>query len=281
MTATKLLALLVTAMLVSAGAGTVVAMDETTTAANEPTDTPTGEDPDDSDSESSLNLDVDATLDNDTVDLTVTDNGTGIENVSVAAAGEFVGETDANGSLTFETNASEQLNVTLSTDGWSAEYVYNIENGSLVYAGSDVELPEEDEEDGQMGPSENASETAHTVWGTIQEWLDGNRDTNLGKMIQTALGHDNGNAGQANGQEAGQAGSNAGHADEKKPDHAGKDADGERTENPGKQKAAEKKGGQQKADKVKGHEKTGHGKPDVGHDETDGDEDDDGEESDE
>lgn len=232
MTATKLLSLLVAAALVTAGAGTVVAVDETATATatNTPTDA-LEEDLNETD------VAVDASYDNGTVDLTVTTDDTGAENVSVTANGDAVGETDANGTLTFETNATDELELTLTGDQFTAEYVYAIENGSLVLEDSEVEL---DDEDGEKGPSENASETAHTVWDTIQQWMNGERTGNLGPMIQEALGHDNGSNGNADGNDA----DNPGKAGEQKPEHAknAQDDDDAAKHGNGKQKAADKKG---------------------------------------
>lgn len=245
MTATKLTALLLAALMITAGAGTVAATTETATAANEPTDTPTGEEPDEDDSEPSLNLDVDAAYENGTVDLSVTDNGTGLANVSVETAEAVVGETDADGSLTFETNATDELELALTGDGWSAEYEYAIENGSLVLEESDVEF--EDENDGdRKGPDENASATAHTVFETIQDWLDSGRDGNLGRLVGAALGHggpagdhaDDNRPDRAGGN--GDAGAGDERADEKRPDHAGTQKD--RDEKPGNGNADEKKG---------------------------------------
>ncbi|MEF8860118.1 MAG: hypothetical protein V5A38_14545, partial [Halolamina sp.] len=82
----KILTLLMAVLVVAAGAGpaTAASIDEETTS-------------------------VDATYDDGTVELTVTTSGTGVENVSVEANDEDVGTTDANGSLTFETNATEEL----------------------------------------------------------------------------------------------------------------------------------------------------------------------------
>lgn len=289
MTATKLLTLLLTAMLVTAGAGTAMAANETTTAtATEPTDTPADEDADDTeeddsddagdsdDSESSLNLSVDATLENDTVDLTVTDDGTGIENVSVAANGDAVGATDASGSLAFETNATEELELALAGENWSAEYVYAVENGTLVLQDSEVETPESDDDE-RKGPDENASATAHAVFETIQDWLESDRDSNLGRLVSDALGVGNGNAGQADEHRpdhAGNSNEKPGNADAAgdRPDHAGPGSAGERDEKPGNDNA-----GKQNPGKQNGH---GAGNPhaDDGADEND---EDDGENDDE
>lgn len=283
MTATKLLTLLLTAMLVAAGAGTAMAANETTTAtATEPTDTPADEDADDTeeddsddagdsdDSESSLNLSVDATLENDTVDLTVTDDGTGIENVSVAANGDAVGATDASGSLAVETNATEELELALAGENWSAEYVYTVENGTLALQDSEIETPESDDDE-RKGPDENASATAHAVFETIQDWLESDRDSNLGRLVSDALGVGNGNAGQADEHRP----DHAGNSDEKpgnadaagdRPDHAGPGSAGERDEKPGNDNA-----GKQNPGKQNGH---GAGNPHADDDADENDEDD-------
>lgn len=231
MTATKLLTLLIAALLVTAGAGTAIAAEgtATATATNEPTETP------DEDDGNETDVGVDASYDNGTVDLTVTTNDTGAANVSVTANGDAVGETNANGSLTFETNATEELELTLTGETFTAEYEYAIENGSLVLEESEIGL----EEDGEKGPDENADETAHTVWATIQQWLSGERSGNLGALIQEAFGHDNGSNGNAD--ERGNAGEN-GKSDEKKPTHAAQTGKDAKDHGNGKQKAGEKNG---------------------------------------
>lgn len=212
MTDTKLLTILVAGLLVTAGAGTVVAADGTATATNTPTDAPDEGDETDTDDGNESDVGVDASYDDGTVDLTVTTNDTGAANVSVTANGDAVGETDANGVLAFEfdANATEKLELTLTGETFTAEYVYAIENGSLVLEESAVEL----DDDGEKGPSENANERAHTAWTTIQQWMSGERSGNLGTLIQEAFGHGNGSNGNADS-----AGQN-GKADEKKPDHA-------------------------------------------------------------
>ena len=163
------------------------------------------DDEDDEDDEDEHALDADVTYDNGTVELTVTQNGSAVENASVAANGEDVGTTDANGSLTFETNASEELELEIEHGEQELELEYEIEHGELV----------REDDDDEAGPDENASERAHNVFGAIQNWLDGDREGSLGQLIQESLGNGNddapGNSGEAPGN-SGDAPGNSGEA---------------------------------------------------------------------
>lgn len=113
MNATKLLTALMAMLVVSAGAGAVSAASidaETTT--------------------------VDAEYSDGTVTLTVLDNDTGVENVSVETD-NFTGETDANGTVAFDTNETE-LSVEFTKDNTTFERSYVIDDGTISEA-EDVE----------------------------------------------------------------------------------------------------------------------------------------------
>ncbi|WP_053949068.1 hypothetical protein [Halolamina sediminis] len=137
----------------------------------------------DEDDDDEAELAADVTFDNGTVDLTVTQNGSGVENASVTANGEDVGTTDANGSLTFETNASEELEIEITSGEQELELEYAIEDGELV-----------EESDDEAGPDENASDRAKNVFAVIQNWLDSGQEGNLGQLIQEQLGNGNDDA---------------------------------------------------------------------------------------
>lgn len=92
-------------------------------------------------------VDAAATYDNGTVTVTVTANGSGVENVTVLADDERVGTTDANGTVTFETNASEELELELHKGGFEGELKYAIQDGSLVVLEEEYEYPEVETDD--------------------------------------------------------------------------------------------------------------------------------------
>jgi|GEM_PF-1536913 hypothetical protein len=185
-------------------------------------------------------LAANVTYDNGTVDVEVTKNGSAVENVSVTANDEAKGVTDANGSLTFETNETnetEELELEFEKGEMELEQSYTIEDGSLVMAED-----EDEEDDKELSANENASDRAHSVLAVIQQFLSSGGEGNLGQQIQDALGDDRGNSENAkqNGNEAG-ANGNADKADNKGNGNADK-AD---KANNGKQNdKADKKGNQ-------------------------------------
>lgn len=93
-------------------------------------------------------VDVAATHDNGTVTVAVTTDGSGVENVTVLADDERVGTTDANGTVTFETDDSEELE--LHKSGFEGKLEYVLRNGSLLLLEEEYEYPEveADDEDG-------------------------------------------------------------------------------------------------------------------------------------
>ncbi|MFC7132462.1 MULTISPECIES: DUF7096 domain-containing protein [Salinibaculum] len=105
------------------------------------------------------NLHVDATLDDGTVTVTVSYDGSAVANASVYANGQAVGTTDADGRVTFavDANATEDLEVEVVKGEFEAELEYDIENGSLALTedaregdGDKVEREAEDDaEDGE------------------------------------------------------------------------------------------------------------------------------------
>lgn len=87
------------------------------------------------------------TYDNGTVTVTVSENGTGVENVSVAVDGEIVGTTGADGSLTFEPNATDELELELWKGEFEGELKFAIHDGSLIIQEEAYEYPEVESED--------------------------------------------------------------------------------------------------------------------------------------
>ena len=207
----------------------------------------------DDDEDEEVELSADVSYDNGTVDVTVTRNGSAVENATVAANGEDVGTTGANGTLTFETNATEELEIEITAGEGELELEY--EDGELV---------EESDEDDEAGPSENASDRAKGVFGAIQTWLDGGQEGSLGQLIQETLGNGNddapGNSGDAPGN---------GNADEAPGQDDDDDEADDEDESPGNSDEAPGK------NKDKGNDKGDQKGDDAGEDETeDGAEDD-------
>jgi hypothetical protein len=93
-------------------------------------------------------VDVTAAHDDGTVTVTVTDAGGGVENVSVHHDDARVGRTDANGTVTFTTDASEELELELQKGAFEGELEYDLGNGPLT-------LVEESYEYGELGDDED------------------------------------------------------------------------------------------------------------------------------
>jgi hypothetical protein len=183
--------------------------------------------------ENESELDASASLDNGTVTVDVTQNGSAAENVSVTANGEDVGTTDENGSLMFETNASEELELEFEKGDVELEQEYSIEDGALV-------MEEDDEEDdNELSADENASDRAHSVLAVIQQYLNSGGEGNLGQQIQDAMGDDRGNSENAkeNGQQNGNADEAPGQSDDDEAeDEAENEQNGTAGDAPGQSK---------------------------------------------
>ncbi|MFC7155330.1 hypothetical protein ACFQPA_07660 [Halomarina halobia] len=101
------------------------------------------------------NLNVDAALDDDTVSVTVSYDGSGVSNATVYANGQAVGTTSSDGTVTFtiDTNATEDIELEVSKGAFEAELEYTIQDGSLTLTeeahegDGDKAEDEEDEED--------------------------------------------------------------------------------------------------------------------------------------
>lgn len=113
-------------------------------------------------------VDVTAAHDAGTVTLTVTDADGGVANVSVHHDDARVGTTDANGTVTFTTDATEDLELELQKDGFEGELEYDLHNGSLTlveesYEYAELEDADEDDEereDEQAEDDENDEDAA-------------------------------------------------------------------------------------------------------------------------
>jgi len=229
---------------------------------------------DETDEESELS--ATATYDNETVDVSVTQNDSAAENVSVSANGEDVGTTDANGSLAFDVNLSDgdELELEFEKDDMELEQEYVVEDGSLV-----LEEDDEESEDGNVSLSanENASDQAHSVLAVIQNYLNSGGEGNLGQQIQEAVGGDRGNADEAPGQSnADNASENANNGNGNAGDAPGQSDEADENENANS--------GNGNAGDAPGNSGNGNAPDDAGDDEEEDDEeedDDDDDESDE
>ena len=99
---------------------------------------------------------MDAQLTDDVVTVTVTQDGEGIENATVEVDGEAVGETDANGTVTFE-RPDDEFEVSTETASAELESEYAVDDGSLVLEESEFEV-EEDELDEEAEEDERDEE---------------------------------------------------------------------------------------------------------------------------
>jgi hypothetical protein len=117
---------------------------------------------DESDATGPRDVDTAATYDNGTVTLTVTDANGRVENVTVFLEDELVGTTGANGTVTFETNETEDLELELEKGGFDGTVTYQIVDGSLVLVEEEYEYAEieteEDEEDEETEEGEEADD---------------------------------------------------------------------------------------------------------------------------
>ncbi|WP_058367116.1 DUF7096 domain-containing protein [Haloparvum sedimenti] len=98
--------------------------------------------------EISERLSVDGSLDNGTATLRVTYDGEGVANATAYVDDERVGATDEDGSLSFETSETDELEVTLVKGSFEAELEFDVgDDGSLTVSDVDVEDREEDEDE--------------------------------------------------------------------------------------------------------------------------------------
>ncbi|WP_302082292.1 DUF7096 domain-containing protein [Salinibaculum rarum] len=118
------------------------------------------------DREISERLDVSGSVDNGTVSVRATYDGAGLANVSVLTDGNQVGTTDGDGTLTFQTNATEELEVTLLKGQLEAELSFEIgDDGTLALDEVGIDQRDEDEveaddEDAEGDDDESEEEDA-------------------------------------------------------------------------------------------------------------------------
>ncbi|QLG61534.1 hypothetical protein [Halorarum salinum] len=199
----RLLTVAVAALLVSAGAGAAAASTGGTTTSTATADVDSYE--------------ADAGYDNGTVTFVVTANGSGVEGLDVAVDNDSVGTTDANGSVTFETDESA-FEVTATGENVTGEFAYELENDSLTLVEGGFEYADEGDDEAEnetRGPPsempDQAAERALNVHAVINAYLAGDLDENttLGEALRDVA------SGDKSPEEAGAP------ADAGRPDHAG------------------------------------------------------------
>jgi len=99
------------------------------------------------------NLSVSGSTQNGTVSVAVSYDGEGVDGATVYANGERVGTTGGDGTLTFETNATDELEVTLVKGEFEAELTFEVRDGTLQLADSTLDI------DGDSGESDGDSES--------------------------------------------------------------------------------------------------------------------------
>lgn len=119
------------------------------------------------DATSTTNVNAQAAYDDGAVTVTVADAGDPLQNVTVYADDEPVGTTDANGTVTFDANATDELELELVGDDFEGELEYGIQDGELVlseeayeYERDDTEADDEDEAGDDDAEEDDADEEA-------------------------------------------------------------------------------------------------------------------------
>lgn len=102
---------------------------------------------DDEDEEVFRKLSVSASLDDGTATVRVEFDGSGVANATVAANGEAVGTTGADGTVTFDRPDGEELEVEIVKGEFEAEVEFQVQDGSLVEVEEEREVDDEDDED--------------------------------------------------------------------------------------------------------------------------------------
>ncbi len=157
----------------------------------------------------------DATLDNETVTLSVTSNGTAVENATVAVNGSDVGSTDANGTLQFPLENRSAVEIAVTVDGTTQTMTYEVVAGELV--------TQESAEDAQEVPDEAADQVS-SIQKLISAFRNGEFEK-LGPIVSEAAGRgppaDVGNGSDNAPENPGNAPENAGNGQGNSPDQAG------------------------------------------------------------
>jgi len=167
----------------------------------------------------------DATLDNETVTVLVTSNGTAVENATVAVNGSDVDSTDANGTLQFPLENRSAVEIAVTVDGTTQTTTYTVVDGALVEQTDEVveeeRIPEE------------AADQVSTIQRLISAFRNGEFEK-LGPIVSEAAGRgppaDVGNGSDNAPENAGNGQGNAPENPGKAPENAG---NGNAPEDPG------------------------------------------------
>jgi hypothetical protein len=121
-------------------------------------------------------IQMNASLDGNSVSLTATYNGSALGNVTVYANGERAGRTTADGTLSFTTGATEELELELVKGELEAELSYRIDDGSLVLTesthegdGDKAEREDDDDDEDTPEPTETEDDDEDTPEPTETE----------------------------------------------------------------------------------------------------------------
>lgn len=154
----------------------------------------------------------DATLDNETVTVSVTSNGTAVENATVAVNGSDVDSTDANGTLQFPLENRSAVEIAVTVDGTTQTTTYEVVDGALVEQTGEEEkqIPEE------------AADQVSTIQRLISAFRSGEFEK-LGPIVSEA-------AGRGPPADVGNGSDTAGNGQGNPPENAG---NGNAPENPG------------------------------------------------
>ncbi len=193
-----LLAVGLAALLMSAGVGAATGSTATQSSA---------EDVD----ELETNYDVTAAYDNGSVTLTVTANGSGVEGIDVYLDEELVGTTDANGTVTFEHELEDDLEVTLEREEVVTELEFEyedgelkLENGAFEPAGDSTDASEAEDDSDRAGPPSSipgvAPDHVEEIHDLIHQHLNGSLDGSLGEAVSQVVNDER--AGQSEEGEA-------------------------------------------------------------------------------
>ena len=120
----------------------------------------------------------DATLDDETVTVSVSSNGTAVENASVAVNGTDAGSTDANGTLQFPLENRSAVEIAVTVDGTTQTTTYEVVGGQLI--------TQESAEEAQDVPEEAADQVS-TIQKLISAFRNGEFEK-LGPIVSEAAG---------------------------------------------------------------------------------------------
>jgi archaellum component FlaF (FlaF/FlaG flagellin family) len=169
--------------------------------------------------EESTEFASDVTLDNGTVTVSVTSNGTTVENAAVAVNGTEVGPTDANGTLQFPLENRPAVEIAVTVDETTQTTTYVVVGGELITQQSAADAQEVPEE---------AADQVSTIQKLISAFRNGEFEK-LGPIVSEAAGRGppadagsgSGNAPEDAGNGQGNAPENAGNGQGNAPENAG------------------------------------------------------------